>query len=203
MTKAKPDRRTERTRMALMTAFVDLVLTEGYDAVTVERIAKRANVGRSTFYMHYTGKEEILRRSMAHPSSHLANIVGGATSLESLTPIIGHFHDQRKRNAAFFVAPIRSLWVRCLSEMIEPRLASMLRQSRTRPVVPLPLAATGIAEAQIALIAAWLTGRIAAKPEAIAEAVLLSTHVLAGALLRAPAKAMSTRGERRASVTDL
>ncbi len=60
----------------------------------------------------------------------------------------------------------------------------MLRQSRTRPVAPLPLAATEIAEAQIALVANWPACRIATKPEAIAEALLASTHVLAGALLR-------------------
>ena len=73
---SKPDRRTERTRAALMSAFVTLLLSEGYDAVTVERVADAANVGRSTFYMHHTGKEDILRRSLTRPSGVLAALVG-------------------------------------------------------------------------------------------------------------------------------
>ncbi len=72
----KPDRRSERSRAALMKAFIDLVLSEGYESVTVERIAERANIGRSTFYMHYKGKEDILKQSITRPSSHLAIIVG-------------------------------------------------------------------------------------------------------------------------------
>ena len=76
MTARKPDRRTERSRSALMSAFIAIVLSDGYDAVTVERVAERANVGRSTFYMHYKGKEDILRQSLKHPCSVLVAIVG-------------------------------------------------------------------------------------------------------------------------------
>ena len=43
---AKPDRRTERTRQALMMAFVGEVLSRGYVDVSVEDIVARANVGR-------------------------------------------------------------------------------------------------------------------------------------------------------------
>src|SRR5882672_10299871 len=99
---SKPDRRTERTRAALMGAFVSLLLSEGYDAVSVERVAARANVGRSTFYMHYTGKEDILRQSMARPSSVLAVVVGHDLPQEVLIRQLDHFNAQRHRNHIFF-----------------------------------------------------------------------------------------------------
>lgn len=56
----KMDRRTSRTRRALQDAFQELILEKGYDAVTVEEITDRANLGRTTFYLHYKDKEDLL-----------------------------------------------------------------------------------------------------------------------------------------------
>jgi AcrR family transcriptional regulator len=56
------DRRAARTRKALHSAFMSLILRKGYDETTVQDIIDEADVGRSTFYGHYTGKEDLLRR---------------------------------------------------------------------------------------------------------------------------------------------
>lgn len=184
MTAEKLDRRTERTRKALKSAFIELTLTRGYDAVTVEDIVGRADIGRSTFYMHYAGKEEILTQTMRTPSSPLAGIVGGRTPPETLLPILSHFREQRKINRAFFVSPMRPIWVRCLAELIEPRLAALARETRARPVVPQRLIALHIAEAQLALVANWLMGNAACSAEALAEALVASTNAIVTALMR-------------------
>jgi AcrR family transcriptional regulator len=55
------DRRTARTRRALHEALMSLILRQGYEAITVQDIIDEADVGRSTFYAHYTGKEDLLR----------------------------------------------------------------------------------------------------------------------------------------------
>jgi AcrR family transcriptional regulator len=180
----KPDRRTERSRSALMSAFVQIVLSEGYAAVTVERVAERANVGRSTFYMHYRSKEDILKQSMARPSAPLVAIVGRDAAPDALLPILEHFREQRRVNRVFFDWPIRPIWVRCLAELIEPRVAAAARQARARPILPVPLIALQIAEAQIALVTHWLRGAAAAKPDAVAEALVAETRALLAALLR-------------------
>src|SRR5262245_33908579 len=57
------DRRSVRTRRNLGDALVALILKKGYEAITVQEIIDAADVGRSTFYMHYTGKEDLLRAS--------------------------------------------------------------------------------------------------------------------------------------------
>ena len=56
------DRRAARTRKALHGALMALILRKGYDAITIQDIIDEADVGRSTFYAHYTGKEDLLRR---------------------------------------------------------------------------------------------------------------------------------------------
>jgi AcrR family transcriptional regulator len=191
------DRRTERTRAALMTAFVEVLLTDGYETVTVERVAERANVGRSTFYMHYTGKEDILRHAMTRPSLPLASLVGRDITPAALLPQLEHFRGQRRRNGMFFAAPLRPVWVSCLAEMIEPRLAAVARHVRGRPVVPLALCSMQIAEAQIGLVAAWLGGRGSAKSEGVAEALVETTRAMVRALLRAgPDAILRIPGER-------
>ncbi|HEY1630606.1 MAG TPA: helix-turn-helix domain-containing protein [Rhizomicrobium sp.] len=169
-----------------MQAFVDLVLTQGYGTIAVEDVAARANVGRSTFYMHYRNKEALLSESLKRPSSALALIVGHDVGSDMLVPLLAHFREARAVNRVFFTDPIRAIWVRTLAGMIEPRLAAVARQARAHPVLPLPLIATQIAEAQIALVTHWLQGRAQVKPAALAESLVASTRALMTALLRTP-----------------
>lgn len=56
----KLDRRIQRTRQALQTALLELTKEKEYDDISVEEITERANVGRATFYLHYTDKEDLL-----------------------------------------------------------------------------------------------------------------------------------------------
>jgi AcrR family transcriptional regulator len=51
------DRRVQKTKRLLTQALIDLILEKGYENVTVQSILDRANVGRSTFYMHYENKD--------------------------------------------------------------------------------------------------------------------------------------------------
>src|SRR6266852_4775444 len=53
------DRRVARTRALLQDALITLIPERGYAAITVEDICEKANIGRSTFYTHYAGKDEL------------------------------------------------------------------------------------------------------------------------------------------------
>ncbi len=54
------DRRIQRTRRLLQNALLELILEKGYDAITVQDIIDRADMGRSTFYAHFEDKENLL-----------------------------------------------------------------------------------------------------------------------------------------------
>jgi len=58
------DRRVQRTRDTLHHALISLMIEKGFDAITIQDLLDRANVGRSTFYAHYTGKEDLLRAGL-------------------------------------------------------------------------------------------------------------------------------------------
>ena len=54
------NRRIRRTHRSLHSALMSLILEKNYDAITVQQILDRADVGRSTFYAHFDGKDELL-----------------------------------------------------------------------------------------------------------------------------------------------
>lgn len=58
------DRRRRKTRKQLIDAAVALVLEQGYEAVTIQDITDRADLGRGTFYLHFKDKEEAVWSAM-------------------------------------------------------------------------------------------------------------------------------------------
>jgi len=54
------DRRIQKTQRALREALTSLIGEKSYDDIAVKEILDRANVGRSTFYMHFRDKDELL-----------------------------------------------------------------------------------------------------------------------------------------------
>ncbi len=48
----------------LQQAHKSLLLKKGYEAIRVKDICDVANVGRSTFYAHYTGKDDLKRSGL-------------------------------------------------------------------------------------------------------------------------------------------
>jgi AcrR family transcriptional regulator len=171
------DRRAQRTRRDLMAAFVQLALTRGYAAITTAEISRRANVGRSTFYLHYAGKQQLLEESLKHPSAGLAACVGGQVNAQQLRPLLEHFRSQRVVNRVFFESPIRQLWVASLAGLVEPQLVRT-RAAAAQPRIPRSLAALVVAEMQIALVTHWLTGSASVKAEVVADQLICATRAL-------------------------
>jgi len=56
----KPDLRIRRTCERLGSALLTLILERQFDEVTVQDVLDRASVGRSTFYLHYRDKDDLL-----------------------------------------------------------------------------------------------------------------------------------------------
>ena len=58
------DRRINKTRLALRDALLALLAERGWDEVNVQEICDRGNIGRSTFYLHYRSKEDLLSEGL-------------------------------------------------------------------------------------------------------------------------------------------
>jgi AcrR family transcriptional regulator len=128
-----PDRRVRRTRKALQDALISLMSEKGYEAVTVQDIIDRADVGRSTFYTHYTDKDDLLRDNFAG----LRSIVARPGPLESTNrrrllrfslPLFRHVHAQRRLARALFGRPGGGPVVRQVEQLLADVVRSELAE---------------------------------------------------------------------------
>lgn len=92
------DRRVERTHRALRTALSLAILERGWDDVSVRDVCKRAGVARSTFYLHFADKEELLLSGLDELRAELERIVKSSPdgALRFVRPLIEHVraHDR-------------------------------------------------------------------------------------------------------------
>ena len=74
------DRRTKKTRTALQEALISLMFEKSYEAILIQEILDRANVGRSTFYTHFSDKDELLAEGLGQLGRHgpRQNVSGAA-----------------------------------------------------------------------------------------------------------------------------
>jgi AcrR family transcriptional regulator len=98
------DRRARRSRRLLQEAFQQLLTEKGFDAISVQDIAERADVNRGTFYAHFTDKyalledvvgeafrEALLRRVSIDAPFTTANLEQVAIGvLDYLGEVVGH-----------------------------------------------------------------------------------------------------------------
>ncbi len=74
MPEVREDRRIQRTRELLRSAMVSLIKEQGFEALTVQHIIDRANVGRSTFYSHFRSKDDLMKGSVEMLRSSLKRL---------------------------------------------------------------------------------------------------------------------------------
>ncbi len=89
--KKREDPRVKRTRKLINQAFFDLMNEKGFQTITIQDIADRAEVNRATFYAHYEDKYDLLDsyaregfRDWLNPKSSSA----GVLSLERLSQLV-------------------------------------------------------------------------------------------------------------------
>lgn len=124
------DRRVVRTRTALYDALVALIRAKDYAAITVEDILDEANVGRSTFYAHFTSKDDLLQRSLERLRDLLVGVQqgtvhggeGGCDPARALFEHVGEYADVQAALAGGHGGAV-------LREAVDKVLADVLRQA--------------------------------------------------------------------------
>jgi AcrR family transcriptional regulator len=160
------DRRVSRTRRSIDEAFVALLERRGYEAVGVSDIVREADVGRATFYEHYTSKDDLLRAQLQRVSSLLRAHPGRPEFLDA-TALFAHVRDVPLlyRLVAGRSAAARSL--RILQEVLQERVAAVLDEhlvagASLRAPLSRPIAARVIVADLAALLAWWTENGMAA-----------------------------------------
>jgi AcrR family transcriptional regulator len=69
----RAQRRASRTRNRLMEAALAMFAEKGISATTIEDITEQADVGKGTFYRHFSTKEAVLEALVEQSLAHLIN----------------------------------------------------------------------------------------------------------------------------------
>jgi AcrR family transcriptional regulator len=163
---SRPDRRVRRTREALRQALLALLVERGWDAIDVQSLCERADIGRSTFYLHHGGKEDLLRGSLADLRAQLRMQAppgsAGSDGMAFVAGLITHAHEQQAvfrallgRRSGWFV---HERFQALLVEMVREELAALAVGSGTGPVAPWVFEATAhsLGGALFRLLVWWL-----------------------------------------------
>ena len=148
----RQDRRVRRTRAALIEAFNHLLLHRRQQRIRVSDIVAKADVGRSTFYDHYSGVDEIHMEALSRPFAILADAAAGDGDPERLRNLLDHFWENRQRARATLAGRTGEKAVRLLADMVEARLV----ERGAELALPLRLAALQLAQAALAPIRGWV-----------------------------------------------
>ena len=174
------ERRSEKTSAALKQAFTKLVFAKGFENVSVGEIVQAASLARSTFYEHFSNRDDILRACMAQFFDQFAACVGSDTQPADLVRALSHLWENRRLTDAIFSGAPRVVLARALTDMVESQLRS--RFGPDRLALPLRLAAIEIAEGQMAMIDSWLRGQAYCSADRLAVGLHQSTRAAALAL---------------------
>lgn len=172
--------RGDRSRAAILGAFAELIFRDGFEGVSVQGIVAGAGIARSTFYEHFSSKDDVLRASMGQFLQVLAGCVSSDAQAPELLGVLSHFWGNRRLVDAIFVGTPRRILALSLSEMIE----AGIRDLGMRLVLPLRLASIHLAEGQLALVESWLRGRAMASVDDVATALYQSSRASTKALIR-------------------
>lgn len=149
------DRRVQRTRDAVLRAFVRLIFERRYDTINTADLIAEAGIGRSTFYEHFHNVDEVLLAAIDPILLPLANAASGRASVAVLRMMLEHLWEKRALGRIILDSAAFPKVRKKLATMIETRLAI----EGSGPV-PLALPAMGASAGQLAMLRMWVAGEV-------------------------------------------
>jgi TetR/AcrR family transcriptional regulator, regulator of autoinduction and epiphytic fitness len=138
------DPRIERSRMVILTAAVDELSEAGYGGVTIEAVAARAGVAKSTIYRHWPDKLALIADAFETFHEEMVPDLSALSARESVELLLGHVAE----------VVVDSTFSRCIPALIEgaerdPRVREFHhRYSAERRQALIDLIARGIREGE-------------------------------------------------------
>jgi AcrR family transcriptional regulator len=170
------DRRAARTRKALHAALMSLILRKGYDAITVQDIIDEADVGRSTFYSHYTGRDDLLRSGFQMLRAELAEaqraagakpVVPGSEPLGFSLAMFEHAGEYRHAYNALVSGRGGAIAVSEISRILSEIVKDELRDMQENEAVPQEVRIQFTVGAFITVLTWWLERRPKLAPSVV------------------------------------
>ncbi len=179
------DPRITRTRQALRQALIELIQLKGYRNITVKDITQRAGLNRSTFYLHFQNKDDLLLSGFEGLWVDLENslplgIMGEGKDPASLTKACLEGEFQRlEQIRPYYQALLGRSGAPFFKERLQDQVLDGLKEllARSHPalsdhMLDLDAALAALSAAYLGLLEWWLAGEAPCSPERMADLFL-------------------------------
>ena len=171
------DRRQQKTRAAIFSAFTDLLSRKSYSRITVQEIIDAADVGRTTFYAHFETKDDLLRAlceelfghiiASAADCTHTHGLYSDGAAPESVfCHLLQHLQENDRNIIALLSCESSELFLRyfkdSLNGLIQAQFADRFQNRRD---VPADFLVNHISGSFVELVLWWIRGHRKQAPE--------------------------------------
>lgn len=172
------DRRQQKTRTAIFSAFTSLLAEKTYSKITVQEIIDAANVGRTTFYAHFETKDDLLKELCEELFGHIIGIAMDCTHTHGLYSdgsapesvfchLLQHLQENDKNIIALLSCESSEMFLRffkdSLNELVRSQFINQNRKANTD--IPEDFLINHISGSFVEMVLWWIKGHRKQTPE--------------------------------------
>lgn len=172
------DRRQQKTKTAILSAFTALLARESYAKITVQEIIDAANVGRTTFYAHFSAKEDLLNSLCEELFGHIIGSAADCTHTHGLYSdsqapksvfchLLQHLQENNNNILGLLSSENNEIFLRCfknsLNELIRTQFIQQNRKVNTD--IPEDFLINHISGSFVEMVLWWIQGRMKESPQ--------------------------------------
>jgi AcrR family transcriptional regulator len=127
------DLRIRKTRKLIRDAFIKLLNIKGFNAITINNIADTAMINRSTFYLHYTDKFDLMQKATEEAIQNIlqlvapeAHIIDGKLEYDSFVQNINSILQTIEKDALLYKVILNDKEMSEVSRTLEKALIEKL-----------------------------------------------------------------------------
>ena len=171
------DRRQQKTRTAIFSAFSSLLAEKSYTKITIQNIIDTANVGRTTFYAHFETKDDLLKAlceelfghiiSSAMDRAHTHGLYSDQPAPESVfCHLLQHLQENDRNIIQLLSCESSDIFLRyfknSLNELVQSQFMSQNRKINTD--IPQGFLVNHISGSFVEMVLWWIKGHMKQTP---------------------------------------
>ena len=172
------DRRQQKTRTAIFSAFTSLLAEKSYSKITVQEIIDAANVGRTTFYAHFETKDDLLKElceelfghiiGSAMDCTHTHGLYSDGSAPESVfCHLLQHLQENDRNIISLLSCESSEMFLRffkdSLNELVRSQFINQNRKANTD--IPEDFLINHISGSFVEMVLWWIKGHRKQTPE--------------------------------------
>ena len=170
------DRRQQKTRAAIFTAFRTLLAEKSYNKITVQEIIDTANIGRTTFYAHFETRDDLLKALCEDLFGHIiasamdrrhthGSCSDGAAPESMFCHLLQHLQENENNILGLLSSESSEIFLRYFKDSLNGLVALQVADpNRENPGIPRDFLINHISGSFVEMVLCWIKGGMKQTP---------------------------------------